>query len=64
MCNHCVHPVMTYGTVTWTLTVGLIHKLRGAQRVMKRAMLGVSLRDNIRNKLSRQRTKVTDLDSL
>ncbi|CAG9122414.1 unnamed protein product [Plutella xylostella] len=52
---------MTYGAETWCFTKGLIHKLRVAQRAMERAMLGVSLRDRIRNEEIRRRTKVTDI---
>ncbi|KAL0830285.1 hypothetical protein ABMA28_002485 [Loxostege sticticalis] len=48
---------MTYGAETWSLTMGLIRKLRVAQR----AMLGVSLRDRIRNEEIRKRTKVADI---
>ncbi|PZC74016.1 hypothetical protein B5X24_HaOG208430 [Helicoverpa armigera] len=59
--NQCVLPVMTYGTETWSLTIGLISKLKVAQRAMERAMLGVSLRDRIRNEEIRRRTKVTDI---
>ncbi|CAG9133026.1 unnamed protein product [Plutella xylostella] len=59
--NQCVLPVMTYGAETWCFTKGLIHKLRVAQRAMERAMLGVSLRDRIRNEEIRRRTKVTDI---
>ncbi|CAG9093618.1 unnamed protein product [Plutella xylostella] len=59
--NQCVLPVMTYGAETWTLTVGLVHRFKVAQRAMERAMLGVSLMDRIRNEVIRQRTKVTDI---
>lgn len=52
---------MTYGTETWSQAVGLIQKLKGAQRAMERAMPGVSLRDRIRNEEIRRRTKVTDI---
>ncbi|CAH2229251.1 jg18827 [Pararge aegeria aegeria] len=52
---------MTYGAETWTLTVDLIHKFKVAQRAMERAMLGVSLRDRIRNDEICRRTKVTDI---
>ncbi|RVE41527.1 hypothetical protein evm_013823 [Chilo suppressalis] len=40
---------MTYGAETWTLTAGLVHQFKVAQRAMERAMLGVSLKDRIRN---------------
>ncbi len=59
--NQCVLPAMTYGTETWSLTVGLIKKLKVAQRAMERAMLGVSLRDRIKNEDVRKRTKVSDI---
>ncbi|KAG7298647.1 hypothetical protein JYU34_018301 [Plutella xylostella] len=59
--NQCVLPVMTYGAETWTLTVGLVHRFKVAQRAMERAMLGVSLMDRIRNEVIRQRTKFTDI---
>ena len=49
------------GTETWPLTIGLIKRLKLAQRAMERAMLGVSLRDRIRNEEIRRRTKVTDI---
>jgi hypothetical protein len=47
--NQCVLPVMTYGAETWTLTARLVHKFKVAQRGIERALLGVSLRDRIRN---------------
>ena len=59
--DQCVLPVMTYGTETWSFTMGLISKLKIAQRAMERAMLGVSLRDRIRNEEIRRRTKVADI---
>jgi hypothetical protein len=52
---------MTYGTETWPLTMGLIRRLNVTQKAMERAMLGVSLRDRIRNDEIRKRTKVTDI---
>ena len=58
--NQCVLPVMTYGAGTWTLTVGLVHKFKVAQRE-ERAMLGVSMKDKIRNEIIRRRTGVTDI---
>jgi hypothetical protein len=58
-----VLPVMTYRAETWTLTATarLVHKFKGAQRAMERAMLGVSQRDRIRNQVFWQRSKVTDI---
>ncbi|KAJ8706628.1 hypothetical protein PYW07_012706 [Mythimna separata] len=59
--DQCVLPVMTYGSETWSLTMGLIRRLKVTQRGMERAMLGVSLRDHMRNEDIRKRTKVTDI---
>ncbi|CAH2269230.1 jg1750 [Pararge aegeria aegeria] len=41
--------------------MGLIRRLRVTHRAMDRAMLGVSLRDQIRNEEIRRRTRVTDI---
>ncbi|CAH2262742.1 jg14966 [Pararge aegeria aegeria] len=39
----------------------LIRRLMITQRAMERAMLGVSLRDQVRNEEIRRRTRVTDI---
>ncbi|CAH0401258.1 unnamed protein product [Chilo suppressalis] len=52
---------MTYGAETWSLTMGLIRRLQIAQRAIERAMLGVPLRDRIRNEEIRRRTRPTDI---
>jgi hypothetical protein len=52
---------MTYGTETWPLTMGLVRRLNVTQSAMERTMLGVSIRDRIRNDEIRKRTKVTDI---
>ncbi|CAH2266686.1 jg19836 [Pararge aegeria aegeria] len=44
-----------------SLAIGLIRRPRVTQRAMERAMLGVSLRDQIRNEEIRRRTRVTDI---
>lgn len=59
--NACVLPVMTYGTETWPLTMGRLRRLKVTQRAMERAMLGISLRDRVRNDEIRRRSKVTDI---
>ncbi|CAH2217628.1 jg23289 [Pararge aegeria aegeria] len=61
ICEQCVLPEMTYGSETWSLTMGLIRRRRVTQQAMERAMLGVSLRDQIRNEEIRRRTRVTDI---
>ena len=60
--EQCVLPVMVYGSETWTLTRQNIHKLQFTQRAMERAVLGISVRDRIRNTESRRRTRLTDTD--
>lgn len=47
--DQCVLPVMTYGSETLTLTTATAKKLRVTQRKMERSMLGVTLKDHIRN---------------
>ncbi|CAH2226444.1 jg17684 [Pararge aegeria aegeria] len=41
--------------------MGLIRRLRVTQRAMESAVLGVSLRDQIRNEEIRRRTRVSDI---
>ena len=53
--------ITEHRTETWSLTMGLLRKLRITQRAMERAMLGVFLRDRLRNEYIRKRTKVTDI---
>lgn len=57
----CVLPVTTYGLETVTMTKKSAEQLRVTQRSMERAMLGISLRDRIRNEVIREKTKVTDV---
>ncbi|CAH2267737.1 jg4344 [Pararge aegeria aegeria] len=52
---------MTYESKSSSLTMGFIRRLRVTQRAMERAMLGVSLRDQIRVEEIRRRTRVTDI---
>ncbi|CAH2208482.1 jg22865 [Pararge aegeria aegeria] len=52
---------MTNGFETWSLTMGLIRRLRVSQRAMERSILGASLRDRISNVEIRRRTRVTDI---
>ena len=57
----CVLPVMTYGLETMALTVKSADRLRTTQRAIERAMLGVSLKDRIKNEEIRRRTRVQDV---
>ena len=54
-------PSMTYGAETWSLTQHLKNKLAVAQRSMERSMLGITIKDKIRNENIRARTKVEDV---
>ena len=46
---------------TITLTEISLNRLRTTQRAIERAMLGISLRESIRNENIRKRTGVTDV---
>lgn len=59
--NKCVLPVMTYGLETMTMTARSVNRLRVSQRAMERAMMGISLRDHIRNEDIRRQTRITDI---
>ena len=59
--DQCILPVMTYGAETLSLTQATATKLRVAQRGMERSMLGLTLRDRVRNEEIRRRTGVTDV---
>lgn len=50
--------LIIYGSETWSLTVGLIRRIKVAQRAMERALFGDSLRDQIRNEEIYRRTKI------
>lgn len=57
----CILPVCTYGVETMSLTKKSAKKLETTQRAMERSMLGISLRDKIRNTEIRRKTKVRDI---
>lgn len=52
---------MIYGTETWAYTVASKKITQTTQRTMERAMLGVSLRDEIQNEDIRKRIKLSDI---
>ena len=59
--NATVLPAMLYACETWATTKREEQRLTTAQRAMERAMLGLSLRDHIRNEEVRERTGVKDV---
>lgn len=54
-------PVRTYGAKPWPLTARLVYQFKVEQQAVERAMLGVFLKDGIRNVVIRQSTKVIDI---
>ncbi|CAH2261859.1 jg25444 [Pararge aegeria aegeria] len=56
--EQCVLPVMFYASITLPFNMGLIRRLRHSGRW---TMLGVYLRDQIRNEEIFRRTRVTDI---
>ena len=59
--NEYVLPVMVYGSETWALKKAHMELLSVAQRKMERIMLGITLRDHIRNTWVRHQTGVNDI---
>ncbi|MFH4976594.1 hypothetical protein AB6A40_003303 [Gnathostoma spinigerum] len=58
--NSTVLLAMMYGSETWALAKMEQQRLSEAERAMKRAMLGISLRDHIPNERTRKYSGVTD----
>ena len=59
--NQCIIPAMTYGCETWTLTNIMINRLRVTINNMERNMMNIRLRDKIRVKDTRSKTKIRDI---
>ena len=59
--NHAYFQKAAYSLKTMTLTERSVNRLRTTQRAMRRAMLGISLRERIRNENIRIRTGVIDV---
>lgn len=57
----CILPVLTYGCETWSTTLHHRERLAKCQRAMERSMLGLKIRDRVRNVDIRKRTKLTDI---
>ena len=61
MFDTSILPAMTHRSETWTMTKVQENKLRTTQRKMERIMLGVTLKDKIRNEEIRMRTGIKDI---
>lgn len=59
--ERCTLPITTYGLETSTLTKHSANRLRVCQRAIERAMLGINLRDRLRNKEIKRRIGVVDV---
>lgn len=59
--NSCILPVITYGLETMAITRKVAEQLKVTQRAMERVMLGITLRDKVRNRQLRDKTKITDV---
>lgn len=57
----CVLLVVTYKMETATLTKKISKKLKTTEKSEERKMLGVNLRDMLKNTTIRERTRVTDI---
>ncbi|KAJ4433359.1 hypothetical protein ANN_15618 [Periplaneta americana] len=62
--NSCIAPVLLYGAQSWSLTKKQALKLGRCQRRMERKILGISLKDRIRNEEVRRRSGVEDVVTL
>lgn len=56
--DSCVLPVITHRMEITTLTAKAVNRLRTTQLAIERTMLGITLRDRIRNEEIRRRMKV------
>lgn len=57
----CILPVITYGLETTIMTEKSAEMLRTTQRTMERAIIGVSMRDKVKNEEILKRTELTDI---
>ena len=56
----CILPVMLYGAQTWAFNRKDMNMLNICQRKMERKILGISLKDRIRNTDIRNKTKIKE----
>ncbi len=59
--NHRILPVLTYRSKTWRLTKELKRKLRSAQKLMGRRVVGITWRDKKRASCIRKQTKIEEI---
>ncbi|KAJ4434896.1 hypothetical protein ANN_23467 [Periplaneta americana] len=62
--NSCIAPVLLYGAQSWSLTKKQTLKLGRCQRRMERKILGISLKDRVRNEEVRRRSGIEDVVTL
>lgn len=58
--DNTILPFLLYGCQTWSLTKNIIKKITTTQRAMERSMLGLKLKDRVKNVDIRLKTKVID----
>ncbi|KAG7298024.1 hypothetical protein JYU34_018785 [Plutella xylostella] len=58
--DNTILPTLLYGCQCWALTKTVIRKITTFQRATERSMLGLKLRDRVKNSDIREITKVTD----
>ena len=61
--NTVILPLTTYDAEIWTLTKRKQEKLAVSQRSMERLILNIKMKDKIRNKNIRQKTKIIDINN-
>ncbi len=52
----CVIPVLTYGAQSWSLTQRQVKRLQQTQNSMLRSILGIRLKDKVKNEIIRKQT--------
>ncbi|KAJ4437414.1 hypothetical protein ANN_17558 [Periplaneta americana] len=62
--NSCIAHVLIYGVQSWPLTKKQALKLGRCQRRMERKILGISLKDRIKNEEVRRRSGIEDVVTL
>ena len=60
----CVQRVMVYGSETWPMRVEEVRRLERAERMMRRWMCGVALKDRCKSEELRKRLEIEDITKL